>query len=297
MSVYHTVVPIRNVKLDASAQFEFGGGVVLAATPPWVQKDKMFESLSEWDRNAVLDSPFSLIATYEAAALGDPDPAWTGTEPKSIQEAKYELCVLANLALWLRRASPVCFVAVFHAFQSGAEPIVQAMSRCSPLLCHPNDVDNHITGADIPVAVQLHHSLAAVARNTSLWTAICATWAGLHINIETIRYALLWIALEALFGPEDAREITFRLSQRVALFLAEDRAEAKQLFTMVKKGYSFRSKIVHGRWKEEPDSLVRMAEVENLVRRSFGRILSDEAVRDTFVGNGREAYLDDLAFA
>ena len=109
--------------------------------------------------------------------------------------------------------------------------------------------------------------------------------------------ALLWIALEALFGPEDAREITFRLSQRVALFLAEDRAEAKQLFTMVKKAYSFRSKIVHGRWKEEPDSLVRMAEVENLVRRSFGRILSDEAVRDTFVGNGREAYLDDLAFA
>jgi len=57
MSVYHTVVPIRNVKLDASAQFEFSGGVVLAATPPWVQKDKMFESLSEWDRDAVWTLP------------------------------------------------------------------------------------------------------------------------------------------------------------------------------------------------------------------------------------------------
>lgn len=295
MPVYHTVVPIQNVSLDVGAQFEFAGGVILAPTPPWVSKDKMLDNLSSWDREAVQDCPFSLIATYEAAALGDPDPAWTGTKPKSIQETKYELCVLANLALWLRRASPVHFVVVLHAPQFGTEPIVQSISCLSPLLCHPQDADNRITAADVPVAAHLHRALATVTRGTSLWTAIWSTWLGLQQNVEAIRYALFWMTLEALFGPEDAREMTFRLSQRVALFLADDQAEAKQLFAMAKRNYGFRSKIVHGRWTEEPDGLARMAEVENLVRRSFGCILSDEALRDTFAGKGREAYLDELA--
>lgn len=296
MPVYHTVVLLQNVTLDPSARFEFAGGVLLTATPPWVPKEKMLKGLSEWDRKAVQESSSALIATYEAAVLGDQDPAWSGTEPKSIQETKYELCVLANLALWLQRASPAHFVVVLHAPEFDDTIITQQISRHSPLLCHPRDVDNRITATDMPIAAQLHRSLAAVTRDTSLWTAIRATWAGLQLNVETIRYALFWMALEALFGPEDAREITFRLSQRVALFLAEDRAEAKELFSLVKKGYGFRSKIVHGRWKEDPDGITRMAEVEDLVRRSFGRILSDDVPRETFSGKAREAYLDELAF-
>jgi hypothetical protein len=293
---YHTVVPLQNVVLDPDARFEFAGGILLTATPPWVSKEKMLESLSEWHRKAVHESPSSLIATYEATALGDPDPAWTGSEPKSIQDTKYELCVLANLALWLRRASPAHFVVVLHAPQFGDTPITQRISRHSPLLCHPRDIASRVKAADIPVAVQLHHALAATTRDTSLWTAIRATWAALQTNAEVVRYALFWMALEALFGPEDAREITYRLSQRVALFLAESQTEAKQFFSMAKKGYGFRSKIVHGRWKDDPEGVTRMAEVEELVRRSFGRILSDKALQDRFSGKARESYLDELAF-
>jgi len=224
--------PLQDVALDADARFEFAGGILLTATPAWVAKEKMLDSLSEWDRKAVQESPFCLIATYEAAALGDPDPAWAGSEPKSIQDTKYELCVLANLALWLRRASPAHFVVVLHARQFGDTPITQRVSRHSPLLCH----------------------------------------------------------------PEDAQEITFRLSQRIAFLRAENSTQAKQFFALAKKGYGFRSKIVHGRWKDDPESTTRMAEVEELVRRSFGCILTGAALRDTFSGKGREAYLDELSF-
>jgi hypothetical protein len=116
------------------------------------------------------------------------------------------------------------------------------------------------------------------------------------MNIEAIRFALFWIAVEALFGPEDAREVTFRLSQRVALFLSAERAEARNLFLLVKKSYAFRSKIVHGRWKEDPDSETRMAEGEGIVRRSLLRILQDQSMTQRFAGRTRESFLDDLVF-
>ena len=116
------------------------------------------------------------------------------------------------------------------------------------------------------------------------------------MNMEPIRYALFWIGLEALFGPEDAREITYRLSQRVAFFLSENRKETKQLFATAKKGYGFRSKIVHGRWKEDKNSEQLMAETESMVRRSLVRILRDPEFTKTFSERGRERFLDDLVF-
>lgn len=109
MPTYHTVVPLAHVTIDPGSHFDFAEGIVLAHTPTWVRDEKMLESLSEWDRASVKESSASFIATYEAEALGSPDPAWSGRTPKSIQETKYELCVLANLALWLRRPCPASF--------------------------------------------------------------------------------------------------------------------------------------------------------------------------------------------
>ena len=296
MPVYHTIVPLQNLSLDPSLSFELASGLILTSTPAWLGTEKMLESLSECDRRAVQESSFSLLAIYEAAALGDPDPDWRGPEPKSIQDTKYELCVLANLALWLCRASPAGFVVVFHAPEFNDTPFTQSMSQHTPLLCHPQDGDNRIEASDIPTVARLHQSLAATKRDTSLWTAIRAMWAALQTNIEVIRYALFWMALEALFGPEDGREMTFRLSQRIAFFLEDNPVRAKDLFAIAKKGYGFRSKIVHGRWKDDPESTTRMAEVEVLLRRAFGHILEDEKLRNTFSGKGRESYLDERPF-
>ena len=296
MPIFHTVVPFNNLKLADDAQFEFGAGLFLTAIPRWVAGQRMLGCLSQHDREAVGLATHAFVVTYQAAALGDPDPESTGKEPRSIQQTKHEHCLLGNLALWLSRPSPVCSTVVIHAQEFDAEPVAQQIRWHGPLLCHPNDVNVRITSTDIPLASRLHAAFLLLGKGGTLWTALRATCAGLQTNTEVIRFALFWIALEALFGPEDARESTFRLSQRVALFLSGDRSKARDLFVLAKKGYAFRSKIVHGRWKESPDSETRMAETEDLLRRSLVRILEDKALMSQFAGKARETFLDDLVF-
>jgi hypothetical protein len=147
------------------------------------------------------------------------------------------------------------------------------------------------------LAGRLHSSLIRVPQDTAVWTAIRATWAGLQMNIEEIRYSLFWMALEALFGPDDPREITYRLSHRIALFLTKDRSGARELFMKAKSGYGFRSKVVHGRWKENVKSQVLMADAERLVRESLIRLLQDDELMNVLCGKKRGAYLDNLIFS
>lgn len=296
MPTFHTVVPIHNIDLSPGMTVEFADGLRLIAMPHWVEKQGLPNGLSTDDREAVRLASHAFVVSYEAAALEEPDPNWTGAYRKSIQQSKYELCLLGNLALWLIKPSPVCFSVVIHASQFGAELVAQQVQSCSTLLCHPNDVDARITASDLDIAPGLHQGLASVSPTTALFTAIRATWAGLQMNIEDIRFALFWIALEALFGPEDAREITYRLSQRLGFFLGASQSEARELFLKAKKAYGFRSKIVHGRWKEDPENTTRMAETEAFLRRSLVRIMESKDLTATFSGKSREGFLDDLLF-
>ncbi len=296
MSQYHTVIPIHNLELNPEASYEFGGGLMLTALPPWIVGHTVLDSLSLKDREAVEQATHAFVFTYPADALGSADPDWKGANQKSIQETKHEVGIMANLALWLARPSPICFAIVFHACQTGSEPIIQQFQRYSELLCHPDDVGAKITEANLADAINLHKALLEVTRDTALWTAVRAAWAGLQMNIETIRYLLFWVALEALFGPEDGREITYRLSQRVGFFLGANRAEARQLFEGAKAGYSFRSKIAHGRWKEGPNATKRMAEAETMFRRALVQILEGQELVVTFSTKTRENFLESLVF-
>jgi len=158
---------------------------------------------------------------------------------------------MANLALWVAKPSPAGFTVVIHAPEYPSGPLVQRASSHSPLLCHPRHDPSQVTLEDIDLAAALHIGLVETMKNgrdTSLWTVARSLWAGLQMNNPPIRCALFWVSLEALFGPEDGREITYRLSQRLGLFLGRDRSEARNLFVMAKRGYAFRSRIVHGNW-------------------------------------------------
>jgi hypothetical protein len=134
-------------------------------------------------------------------------------------------------------------------------------------------------------------------RETALFNAFRATWAALQMAIQPVRYALLWIALESLFGPEDGREMTFRLSQRIAMFLAPDRGAARALFGAVKDAYGFRSKIVHGKWQRDSDAMERLADIERWTRTALLRLLQQAELRAIFSGRKtRETYLDALPY-
>jgi hypothetical protein len=294
--LYTTVIPLHNTELNSDVSHEFGGGLTVTALPAWVSGQEMLKGLSRHDRESVDEATHALVVTYPAEALGSPDPNWKGLEPKSIQEVKYEGGLMANLALWLAKASPACFVVVLHARHHASGAVIQQIQRGSPLLCHPIDVESRIGEAELPRASALHKALLGVARDTSLWTANRAAWAGLQTNIESVRCLLFWVALEALFGAEDGGEITYRLSQRVGFFLGANREEARQFFEMAKIGYSFRSKIVHGRWKQDPNATKRMAEAESLFRLALARILEDQLLVETFSTKKRDKFLDSLVF-
>ena len=294
---WYTVVPLHNLYLTGDVQFAFSDGLVLTNLPSWVKTDSMVNELHPQERSAIVEASHCFLVEYEAQAFGSPDPEWKGDQPRSIQESKQDLVVLANLALWLRRPSAACFVFAIHGPKFGKSPVAQRIDRPSPLLCHPRDEETVLSPEDVELARGLHASLVQLPQDHSVRTAVHATWAALQMNMREIRYLLLWIALEALYGPEDAREITFRLAQRMALFLAEDTSEARKIFAAAKKGYRFRSKVAHGRWKQEPTADLQIAEAETFVRQSLLKILGDSQLTATFRGKGRETYLDDLVFS
>ena len=57
----------------------------------------------------------------------------------------------------------------------------------------------------------------------------------------------LWIAMEALFGPSDGTEVTFRLSLNTANTVDLPGLTRRAVFNWAKKAYGHRSGLVHGR--------------------------------------------------
>lgn len=113
-----------------------------------------------------------------------------------------------------------------------------------------------------------------------------------------VRFLLLWIALEALFGTSS--EISYRIAQRVAFFNTESRAEAKKVFDKARKGYNWWSKIVHGlklRNLNREESEEVLYDTETMIRTSLQKALLGEGVSDNFADKNREAYLDSLVFS
>jgi hypothetical protein len=57
----------------------------------------------------------------------------------------------------------------------------------------------------------------------------------------------LWIAIEALFSPDDATEVTYRVALNVANTIELQGLDRRRIFDWVKRGYGLRSDLVHGR--------------------------------------------------
>jgi hypothetical protein len=67
----------------------------------------------------------------------------------------------------------------------------------------------------------------------------------------------LWIAIEALFSPDDASEVTFRVALNVANTVVVAGVRPRTVFDWVKRAYGLRSDLVHGR----PPSFKKMPRI------------------------------------
>ena len=87
------------------------------------------------------------------------------------------------------------------------------------------------------------------------------------------------IALEAIFlNDDDTKELTYRLSLRAARLLGKTLEERREIFSVIKQLYKFRSKIAHGEVLEQSSDKLKQV----LIRSP--RILKD-AIIEMILGN------------
>ena len=99
----------------------------------------------------------------------------------------------------------------------------------------------------------------------------------------------LVIALEALFGDSESDSIAYKVAMRCAGWLHAPGKKRHETFRFLKKRYSDRSKVFHGRGKDLSEQVVN--ELECIVRESLKKCL-DCQVRENEVPHGSK--LDEL---
>ena len=207
-----TCAPIHDYWDNASEITEpikFSNNVSLEPLPEWIKTEKALKHLG-WSRRQTIRkfSAFCFVIEYEASSLGDPDPDWKGISPRSKQEKAIEDIQLANLALWISIPSRLSYNVILHFDQPGdPESIRQSMSTIG-LVPHHFDKDLELTVDDFKRAIAIHSSICELHRNGNLWTASRLLWKALSERMWEARFLLLWVVMEALFGPTDPREIT-----------------------------------------------------------------------------------------
>ncbi|MFH1141136.1 MAG: hypothetical protein V1724_05620 [Chloroflexota bacterium] len=109
------------------------------------------------------------------------------------------------------------------------------------------------------------------------------------------RLTELVIALEALFGDEDGDSLTYKIALRGACWNYPSPSEArKKTFERIRKFYSARSQLLHGRELEPKFSNKEVQDLEEFVRQALIRFLKEHE-RGNVVKSGKQ--LDDLLFS
>ena len=301
-----TVSPVIDPRISGkvSLPIVWGDRVQFNALPDWLWQENVAGGLSYWQRARLNQCSFALIKYYEAGELGIPDPEWQDTEPRSLQETAVEHLNFVILSSWLAQPSPMTFELVIHAQDSGnGDPrwLIRELAQVTRTKPDPLSEDTELTQEDIFKSSALFEQIETLPREGAVWTALFTLLKALQEHsFGDLRILLFWIAIEALFGPEDAREIRHRLAERVALFLAPQGSKARTLYRETKKGYDLRSKIAHGLKVGDLDPetrAIRMHEVQELLRMSLNKIISSKFLLDIFNGKNRERFLDELAFS
>lgn len=202
----------------------------------------------------------------------------------------------ANLAIWMAHPCGWGFEIIFFFAKSG-DGSAEGEAYSNPILsAHEEYQYEALEVEDIRHAKELHLALD-IEPKAAVGIAKSFLSNALHEPHFLIRYLLLWVGLEALFGADI--EIAHRLSLRIAMFLSDDNEEAKQLYRKAREGYRWRSKIVHGTALKltEDHSLEILFDSEQMLRRALLKLLSSEDLINRFNSRGRQEYLDELIFA
>lgn len=298
MAKWRTVAPINPEyykETTLTLPFALGGNVYFEKAPGWLSRIVGIEKLSEPQReNIIKKAVYIFCSEYDAESFGDPYPG----EERSKQAVFLERIQLSNLALWIVKPSKLGFNLFFHIREENGDFLLINSAGTAFLEPHDKDSENSLDANDFESAKNINSKIQNLNRNGSIWIAIYTLWLAL-LNDKTweLRFLLLWVALEALFGTKT--EITFRISQRISFFVFEKEERLKS-YNMIKENYGWRSKIVHGmklNSLEFEESAVVLYNTETIIRKVLIKILNDENLIKVFSDDKtRDEYLDELVF-
>jgi hypothetical protein len=203
------------------------------------------------------------------------------------------------IAVWLSRPAVMPVDVLLHFECPGDPTSIRESTSLPGVRVHERDRDNYLMMEDLARAKKIHEALLALHRpQSAAWRGLRYLALALREQGWEIRFVLMWIAMEALFGAD--REITYRLSQRVGFFLGTTRSEAQTIASAVRHSYGWRSKAVHGSPLKKllSDKSLELAyELEDFLRKSYQLILEEPGLAEKFHDDSREAFLDDLPYA
>lgn len=208
-------------------------------------------------------------------------------------------------SLWIATGINVEFDLVFH-IASGPPATCPRWNRYGLTQLPLAAPDWTVSEKDLDETRRLLSAIQAL-EGTAVWAAFRMASFALNHRQGDIAIVLFWSALESLFGPNDDREMIFQISQRIGLFLAPNRAAARELAARVKKSYSLRSGVVHGtaRGLAPRGNAEKAAAVNELfkdtmfwLRTSLKKIMLDSELRSVFSHKiKRSDFLSGLAYS
>ncbi len=299
MGTWQAVAPIAPLEALPNSEHPIGPGVAITAIPQWFKEEVDFTK-ENVGRLSSLDSQGALVCTFDADSYGDPDPSWKGSEPRSKQDAAIEAVHMAGLALSLARPSALHIEAIVltepQLSRASSMISIRPVYRFEALSAYASAT---LGIADLDKADSLATAIRGVQRQSTVWTALRFFEIALCETEWAIRLLQLWVALEALFGPEDRSSIHKRLVKRIARFLnPSDDNEGRVAYQIAFEGYEWRCAASHGArlqglTHERAEKILLQA--ESMVRTCLRKILSDPADLVLFNSAGRDADLDRRA--
>lgn len=275
-------------------------GIILEPIPEWVKEDEALKYLSWNDKKNIKDSELVFSTRYKADALGSHDPDWKGKNPRGIQSVVDEKFTLASVALWLIQPTNLSCGPTFHFNQENDSSSMRSSGNLKSISIDQDELDNTLTLDHIIEAGEILERILLLQRDGNIWYATRLLVLALTEKTWEIRYLLLWVILEMLFGSENQQEITYRLSLRVAFFIEHDSEKCIEKFKQAKDAYRIRSKTVHGLRLSKltsEASVIYMKNTEEIIRQTFIKILSSAELTNTFTTKKREEYLENLIFS
>ncbi len=302
MGRWSVIAPIRY--LDRAGLFKsdtpLGPGVRIIPLPAFLGETAIHEEIGKKSTAWVKACDYAIAVEFDAASPKESDPDWSGKTPQNKEARATELVYLSYFALWLAKPTELAFHVLFlaHHHNDRWEYVWHNEFR----LMSPNaeDAKANLTHPDLELAGQILKALISIKRGSAVWVAVRSILEAHQQDWWDGRYLYNWIGLEALFGPENPTEITYRLSLRASYFISREPDQRKALFSTIRELYGLRSRVVHGFRISNPvpeDQKAALDETERIIRQALLRIFTEPAMANNFVGKKREEFLENLVFS